>query len=150
MLNKSSSRLFLPGLQPQPLPGDLVQNNAARHRSIQRIDLTLHRQCRHKVALLFHQSADSIALRADNQTYRTLKVQLAPIHPIHIGAGEPHIFLGLQALHSGHDIGDPDDRQAHCCPSGGLDCRRSKTGAVPLGDDDPMGPAGFRRTDNGA
>ena len=40
--------------------------------------------------------------------------------------------------------------QAPRRPRGGIDRCRSKTGAVALGDDDPVGAAGLRRADDGA
>ena len=138
----------LPGLELHFLPGDLVQDYAARHRGIERIDLSAHRQRGHKIALLLYQPADAVALGADHQSDRTAKVEGAPILSVHIGTGKPDVFFLLKPLHGGGDIGHPHHRQADRRPGGSLDCRSGKPCAVPLGDNDPVRPAGFRRADD--
>ena len=71
------------------LPHNFIGKNAGRYRSIERFNLTLHRnRCRH-VALLPHKAAHALAFIADDEA--DLAGQIPLLHRLsrHVGADKP-------------------------------------------------------------
>ena len=58
-------------LLPHALPHNLIGKHTCCHRCVQGIDIPLHRNGCHKITVLAHQSANTLAFTADDKTDRS-------------------------------------------------------------------------------
>lgn len=80
-------------LLEQALPHDLICQHACCHRGVEGINIAVHRDRSHKIAALFHQTADPFALISYDKTDRTGQIQAVHTFPAHIGTDKPQALL---------------------------------------------------------
>src|SRR5581483_8638083 len=122
----------------RPLTGDLVQHDGRRHRSVQRRDLTAHRNAHAEVAVRHDAGANALAFGADDDGERPVELRLVQRSALGIRRDRPVAFL-FELLERAREVHDADDGRVLGRARGGLHDRAGDGGRAIFGEHDAGG-----------